>query len=169
MKNRFNRKLSRPWAIFWWILTVLWVGVLFFFSGQNGTDSGRLSDRLAAFLMSRFWFIQCGPGFLAYVLRKIAHFCIFALEGFLMRCAFYNTVPSHLPGMLATAALGGGLSVLNELHQLTSEGRACSPVDMLIDFSGAVTGMLAASLLCWIAESIHVRRQYLEITNTQKQ
>ena len=85
-----------------------------------------------------------------------------------MRIALYNTRPSRGLNGLIAALVCCPVAVLNELHQLTAVGRSCSVTDMLIDMSGALVGIAAASLICWICESIWVRRRYFRMMRHKK-
>lgn len=168
MRENGMKRGSVIWAIFWWALAIGWAGMLFWFSGQDGVDSSSLSGSLARALLSRLTFIRVSEATFEFYLRKLAHFGIFALEGFLMRVALYNTRPSRgLNGFIA-AMVCCGVAVLNELHQLTSEGRVCSVTDMFIDAGGALAGIAAASLICWICESMWVRRRYFRMFKKKK-
>ena len=114
-------------------------------------------------------FLNLAPAVFEHYLRKTAHFGIFAVEGFLIRVALYRTRPRrfwNLPLAMAPCAL---LAVANELHQRLSPDRSCSYLDMGIDTAGALAGALAGSLVCWMAESLRVRRAYGELTRRQKE
>ena len=168
MRKNGMKRGSVVWALFWWALALGWAGMLFWFSGQDGVDSASLSGRLARALLARMPFISVSEVTFEYCLRKLAHFGIFALEGFLMRIALYNTRPSRGLNGLIAALVCCPVAVLNELHQLTAVGRSCSVTDMLIDMSGALVGIAAASLICWICESIWVRRRYFRMMRHKK-
>lgn len=163
MRKNGMKKGNAAWAILWWALAVGWAVIMFMLSGQTGVDSGRLSGGLAQALLKRLTFLNVSSETFEYILRKLAHFGIFAVEGFFMRVALYSTRPSRgLNGVLASVVCCG-VAVLNELYQLTAEGRYCSVRDMFIDASGALAGIAAASLMCWISESFWVRRRYFRI------
>ena len=90
-------------------------------------------------------------------IRKCAHFLEFALLGFslALSCRAYTSLKSFwlLPPVLSflTAAT-------DEYIQKFTPGRVCALKDVLIDFSGALAGMLVA-VLCIIA----VRALYKKI------
>lgn len=156
-------------AVIWWLLSAAWVLVLFYFSGQDGADSSALSGRLSQWLLNRLTFLNVTPAVFEHYLRKTAHFGIFAVEGFLIRVALYRTRPRkfwNLPLSMLPCAL---LAVANELHQRLSPGRSCSYLDMGIDTAGAFAGALVASLICWMAESLQVRRAYGEWVKEQRE
>ena len=66
------------------VLSAAWIGVLFFFSGQSGEESGRLSERLTRWLFGAFIERGADAAQLEHLLRKAAHFSIFAVAGFLI-------------------------------------------------------------------------------------
>ena len=122
-------------------LAAAWAGVMFFFSGQSAADSGALSGRFVRLLFG--WLLKWGVPYdlLHHIVRKAAHFCVFMLEGVLL-CAGMRCELTAPRALAASAALCAAFAVGNELHQQTAVGRACSPVDMGIDFAGALTGIL---------------------------
>lgn len=139
-----NRKPKRA-AIFG-AVAVAWIGVLFFFSGQSGQASGELSQRLTQILFG--WWIERGADAaqLEHLLRKAAHFGIFAVEGFFLGMSLLHLLRRRW-AVLAAVFAGAVLAAGNELHQLLSEARDCNAVDVAIDSAGAATGILAALLL----------------------
>ena len=132
-----------------WLFTMLaiaWIVVLFVFSMQPATESGALSEGLTQKLFG--WLISLGANAdtLEHIVRKLAHFGEFALSGFFTGMALFSQFKR--PTALFTAiGLEAVIAILNELSQLIPEGRACSAKDMLIDFSGAILGILIAMLI----------------------
>ena len=129
------------------VLAAAWLGVLFFFSGQSGEESGDLSGRLTRFLFG--WWIDRGAdaGLLEHILRKCAHAAIFAVEGFLLGMSLLSGMKRRTEAAFLTLAGCAVIAVANELHQLTSPERACDVKDMLIDTLGAAAGLIAAMVL----------------------
>ena len=110
------------------VLSAAWIGVLFFFSGQSGEESGRLSERLTRWLFGALIERGADAAQLEHLLRR--------------RGAVW-----------AALAAGCVLAAANELHQTLPEGRSCQFTDMLIDASGAALGLTAAALIVgWIAK-----------------
>ncbi|MGN0186053.1 MAG: VanZ family protein [Aristaeellaceae bacterium] len=142
-----KRKALR--LILFWALAVGWIAVLFFFSGQNAAESGRLSGALADFVRGIFPFNRIPPDQLEHVLRKLAHFSIFALEGFLLCLALTESFRDKTAGAALSVIVCTALAAGNELHQMFSEGRSCEGRDMLIDTGGALLGVAVAILLLW--------------------
>lgn len=139
-----NRKPMRA-AIFG-LISAAWIGVLFFFSGQSGLESGELSRWLTQKLFGEWIARGADAKSLEHLLRKLAHFSIFAAEGFFLGMTFLHLM-CRCTAILTTFAVSALLAVGNELHQLLSEARDCRVLDMAIDTAGAMTGLLAAVLL----------------------
>ena len=137
------------WAVktLLWIAALGWASMLFFFSGQNANESGRLSLWVTQHVLRIFPSIPLEFETLHFLIRKTAHFCIFGLEGLLLGLAMMTTLPEKWLGGLLAAISCAVVAVLNEYHQSFSEGRSCEMRDMLIDSAGALLGVLAGALL----------------------
>lgn len=133
-------------SVVWWALALGWVAVLFFFSGQSAAESGSLSLKVTQFLLRIFPFVPLTVEQLHPVLRKMAHFGIFAVEGFLFGTASVSTFPEK-PACVLSVLFCAAMAALNEYSETFAEGRSCEETDMLIDFSGAVLGILIAVLI----------------------
>lgn len=140
-----KRKALR--LILFWALAIGWIAVLFFFSGQNAADSSALSGWFVDFVRSIFPFNRIPADQLSYAVRKLAHFCIFALEGFLLCLAMTQSFRDRSAGAVLSVIACTALAAANELHQMFSEGRSCEGRDVLIDIGGALLGIAAAMLL----------------------
>ena len=129
------------------VLAAAWLGVLFFFSGQSGEESGNLSGKLTRLLFG--WWIERGAdeALLEHILRKCAHAGVFAVEGFLLGMSLLSGMKRRAEAAFVTLAGCAVIAVANELHQLASPERACDVRDMLIDTAGAAAGLMAAMVL----------------------
>lgn len=154
-----GRRRERSGSVLWLVPAALWVAVLFYFSGQDGGQSSALSSALAEKLLRHMPFLAVSADTFEFALRKLAHFGIFAVEGFLLRLGMGKVRPARFGNNLISFLIGGGLAALNELHQLASAGRVCSVTDMAIDASGALAGALAAAALENIAWAYAHRRR----------
>ncbi len=114
-------------------------------------DSGEQSGRIMALLLKLFPFL--GDIFgdsLGFVIRKFAHFTEFASLGLLCALAlwehtlhkgssFYACSPAVLLACLAVASTDETIQIFT--------GRGNSVRDVMIDFSGALCGFAAVSLI----------------------
>lgn len=130
-----------------WIAAAIWCCVLFYFSGRDGAQSRHESLFLTHLVLRMFPSIPLPVDALDHLLRKLAHFGIFGVEGALLGGALLTSLDRRAPacglGMLGCALLG----VLNEFHQLFVPGRDGKPTDVLIDAAGGIAGVLFALLL----------------------
>ncbi len=142
-----KKRRSRA-TVLLWLAAIAWVAVLFFFSGQTGAESGALSMRVTRFLLRIFPWLPWTAEALNPVLRKLAHFGIFAVEGLLLTSAVLTTLRRRpVLGVVLACAVCAGMAALNEFHQSFMDGRSCELRDVLIDSGGAAAGALVASLV----------------------
>lgn len=144
-------------AAFFWALAAGLVIMMFVLSGQTGDESRALSSGLTQWFLDTFSFLEIGADELEHILRKTAHFCMFAAEGFLLYYALRFTLNSRKKAVFITAAASALLAVANELHQMLDPVRSCELRDMLIDFGGALSGMLAAVLIALLIRRLRRR------------
>ena len=155
MRNR-NQNLLR---LFLWALALGWGAVLFVFSGQNGVQSGNLSRMFTQWLLRLVPSLPWSAAQMEPVLRKIAHFGIFALEGCLLGTAMLCSLRSRSAAVLISASVCAAVAGLNEFHQSFVAGRNAAFTDVLIDTGGALTGILFALLMACLARRIASRRR----------
>lgn len=130
MKNK--KRLWRRWIFL--ALSLLWMAVIFYFSGQTGSESGALSSSFSGFLGLPEWLI-----------RKGAHVAEYGALGFFL-FGFFDTVPRK--GMwLASWGTAVLYAVSDELHQMFSSGRIPALRDVCIDAAGAALGVAVLYLL----------------------
>lgn len=127
-----------------WILVFLCMAFIFSMSAANGEESSGISDLILKRINE-----LTGLEITSHFIRKAAHFCEFALLSFLISNAVFATWKSKKSGIYAFPA-ACLYAVTDELHQLFSDGRACSFRDMLIDSSGAFLGALVFSAITLI-------------------
>ena len=123
-----------------------WMAMIFMFSADSdsGETSGGVLDVLVGFLAGILGPI--GPDLqdgLHLLIRKAAHFTEYAILALL-----WAGVLPHGPRRLWLAFwLTTGYAVSDEIHQAFVPNRGPSPIDVLIDASGAATALTALWLL----------------------
>ena len=150
--------MERKWVRILLCIAVIAVCVMIFlFSAQSGEESADTSGKVVDFLIALF---VKGYQLLdairqreiyeiaSLIVRKLAHFSEFALLGFLLRLLMrsYRVKAGTGWAWLATTLY----AMTDELHQMFSEARGASLVDVGIDSLGAATGAAVASLLLWL-------------------
>lgn len=136
------------------ILTITMMVVIFLFSSQNGEKSGETSTKVVKFILAVF-----GKSYdllndeekegWSFVIRKLAHFSEFFLLG-TFSFSYLNT-KINCPGMkrsaLYSSLFGLIYSISDETHQFFLDGRVMSIVDVLIDTTGVISGVLITRLI----------------------
>ena len=153
-----RRKRNPVLTAILWIAAIAWVAVLFFFSGQTAVQSGDLSMRVLKFLLRLFPSIPYPVEVLHPILRKLAHFGIFAVEGFLLGMAMMSSLRVRTLGGALAAVCCAAMAALNEYHQSFVDGRSCELRDVGIDTGGALAGILFAALILQLIRCAARRR-----------
>lgn len=143
--------------VFWWVLTVAVMSFIFYFSSENAEQSSATSTGFLYWLLNVFFpdfshfdesvklaFMESIHG----VVRKCAHFTVFAALGFCSLNAFRFTLKLkiHFTALIC-AAFCYLYAVSDEIHQLFEVGRSCEFFDTIIDFGGSVCGILFSFLI----------------------
>lgn len=126
--------------------------IVFIFSNsmQIADVSSAASGRVLAFLqkaLRALGFEGAASRITMHFVRKLAHFCEFALEGFLlMLCVRVYT--RRFVRHVSWPLLAGLLTALtDETIQLSSPGRSSQVTDVWLDFAGVLAGLLFALFL----------------------
>ncbi len=91
------------------------------------------------------------------VIRKLAHFFEYALEGVLVTAVAWAYELSLRRYACHVALLGVLTALIDETLQLFTEGRAASVGDVWIDFFGFLSGIFLGALWVWLRKT-RVRR-----------
>lgn len=157
-----RRRVKRLRRLLLWLFLGSVAVMIFFFSAQNGEESSRMSTGVLKMVTT--WLKPCvefvlrrtvSQETMQMLIRKLAHFSEYMLLGFCLTLLLreYNWRFPHL----FAALLGTGYAITDELHQLLSDGRSASPVDVAIDASGVLLGLLLAKLLWGLVHLLKVR------------
>ncbi len=153
------------------VLVLLNMAVIFSFSAADREESGNLSAgvtrRVVALLYPDFEdlaeaeqqaILQKAHKFI----RKAAHFCEFALLGFLtasllLYVSHYLKRLRPWPVRVGPAVFTLLYAISDEIHQIFTE-RGPRVTDVLIDFAGALCGILLIHGLVWLISRCKKRR-----------
>ncbi len=169
----YNRRLHVTVAILLAILIVANMALIYFFSAENGEESGNRSEGVTDIVIDVTY-----PDFnelpateqeslLAHVhhlVRKTAHFLEYALLGLLTACLLLHLrrrlIPRIRPWQTRVFPAGFCLAyaVTDEIHQIFSN-RGPRVTDVLIDFAGAVCGVCAVHVAVWVIRCIRTAHQ----------
>ena len=117
-----------------WLLVVVCMGVIFYFSARPAVQSSQQSAFFVEWLRRLFGESEI----YSFVVRKTAHFLEYAGLALLFNIALYFTYLKTKPhfAIIYTAIY----AISDEVHQIFVDGRSCQFVDWCIDVGGAVCG-----------------------------
>jgi VanZ family protein len=121
------------------ILTFIWGN-----SALPGQTSGALSGWVGQFLSKVLPFLATENGL--HILRKLAHFSEFAALGFVLYWLFCMVIERKVLQFFLPLLCGGAAACIDETIQIFSPGRHCSIIDVGIDTSGVLTGIIVLFL-----------------------
>lgn len=151
-----------------WLLVVLWMALIFWFSAQDATLSDETSSGLVALCVACIQWAGAALGrtgipldtvLVTFFVRKCAHACLYAVLGILTARA---VTEGRNPDAKALA-LAVGLCVLyavsDEGHQLFVPGRSAELRDVLVDSCGAFVGVFLTGVI-----RRHIRRSLSKLS-----
>ncbi len=152
-----------------WILTIVWMLLIFCFSAQPATESSELSESLTLSIIKKLP-ITCSMTpeqqeeiveAVHNIVRKIAHFIIYAVLGALVFLLLQSYDVSLKKCFLWTACICFCYAISDEVHQMFSAGRACRIFDMFLDTFGAVCGSFAVYFLQRFVHTLKQKRPFI--------
>ena len=163
-----NQRTS-PWLIAWRVIfTFALIGcIVFIFSNSMQiADVSSVASGRALTLMRKVFTRLGMPGIASrltdHIVRKLAHFCEYTLEGFLLMLCM-RVYSRHPLRHITVPMLGGVLTALtDETIQLFSEGRSSQVTDVWLDSAGVLAGILVAIVLLLACEGLyyHIKRRH---------
>ena len=130
------------------VIVLAWMGVIFYFSHQNGTSSSKMSNGITRWVVNTFV-----PNYsnltkaeqssilkdTSYVIRKLAHYSEYAILGLFLFTAVYMFTDNEKIIIPVVSILGILYAISDEFHQSFVGGRAPAVKDVLIDSIGVLT------------------------------
>ena len=138
------------------VLTLSMMVLIFFFSAEDAEQSNHTSAVVSEWVAERTVpeYRQLPPARKRTVLdqlqrtvRKCAHFLEYTVLGFLLRCCAESWFEGRRRLPLYSWMIGAVYAATDEAHQLLVDGRGGSVLDVLLDSSGVLTGVLIGMLL----------------------
>lgn len=132
-----------------YILLILWMILIFWFSNQNGNISGEMSDGLISEVV-RFIEIVLKNSLdnekiietFAFLIRKVAHFFMYFVLGIL----WMNLLKEHRISLGKQVIYSLLFCIIyacsDEFHQLFVPGRSGNIIDTMIDTTGSLCSIL---------------------------
>lgn len=130
-------------------MVILWMGTIFIFSSQNGSESTGTSNIVVDGIME----VISNTGLIhkedmetvretvQFTVRKLAHFSIYMLGGILIYNYMARTNLVRRKALISFV-IGAMYAVSDELHQFFIAGRSAEIRDVFIDSTGVLVGVL---------------------------
>lgn len=151
-----NKKIFRYSCL---VFTVFIMGLIFYFSMQNSAESDALSNSLLEKIIVLFEKnlknLPINEQLIVLekyhiILRKLAHFGIYALLGFFVY-GFLGTCNRYKKAVLLifSVAFTFFYALSDEFHQMFVSGRSAQFTDVLIDTSGGILGSIIMAIFLY--------------------
>ena len=129
------------------ILIMIWMVTVFKFSDQKGTESSHTSRSFTVTIIQMITGKQIDENNhiiekIETVVRKLAHYTIYTIGGFLIMNNEYTKEKALKGKILYSICFGGSYAMTDELHQFFVPGRSARIFDVGIDTLGVITGVL---------------------------
>lgn len=161
--------MSRQFGIFLMIGALLWMGLIFVFSDDNGRVSSKQSNGLlvsmklidADKLQKQYYNPEVKK--LRVMIRKFAHLALYMALGVLVfeGIKSMTSTKSIRYTVLMTFLVTGIYAVIDEIHQYFVPGRAACIQDVLIDLSGVAISVATCLIIRVVA--VQLRRSWSRI------
>ena len=134
--------------IFYWVLVILWMALIFFFSHQPATESSELSLGITEVIVDMVNTIAPDKDILLnqdninFLIRKAAHFGVYLILGLLVSNGLIFSKISRGKVIYLALIICVLYATSDELHQLFIPGRSGQVSDVLLDSAGSIVGIL---------------------------
>ena len=137
------------------LLLILTFGMIFNFSNQDSEKSGSTSQKVTEAITKDIKSIQKLNknekakviDKIEDVIRKIAHFSLYALIGFLLMALFSTYNINEKNKIISTIIIGAIYAISDEFHQSFIPGRSGQVSDVFLDTLGVTVGGLFIILI----------------------
>lgn len=137
------------------LLLILTFGMIFNFSNQDSEKSGSTSQKVTEAITKDIKAIQelnknekaRVIDKIEDVIRKIAHFSLYALVGFLLMALFSTYNINEKNKIISTIIIGAIYAISDEFHQSFISGRSGQVSDVFLDTLGVTVGGLFILLI----------------------
>lgn len=164
MKNNIKINILRMILI---VLLIGTFGLIFGFSSQDGKESSGVSRKVTETITKGIKSIQEKPkdekekiiSRIEHIIRKIAHFSIYAVVGALLMALFKTYKLKEINSISYSLILGTIYAISDEIHQCFIPGRGPQVTDVIIDSIGVLFGILLLIFVIKIFEKKKITKK----------
>lgn len=140
-------------------LTVALTAIIFIHSSMSAEMSTAESDTALGILEQLSQLVHIPNLFTPASIRKAAHFVQFAAFGALLTCTSVAYCGRIKPQIFRILFFMLAVPVTDEFIQYFSAGRSSQVSDVLLDFSGCITGLLLVTAILTVIHRLHKRKK----------
>ncbi|HIZ41549.1 MAG TPA: VanZ family protein [Candidatus Gemmiger excrementigallinarum] len=148
---------TNPWLIAFRVIFTIallaCIAYIFRNSLQTGAESSLRSQAVMMKVNETLGRVHLGP-LSEHLIRKIAHFLEFAMEGFLLMLCLRVYTAHFVRHMSWPLLIGMGTALMDETIQLFIPNRTSMVTDVWIDMLGVVAGLLVALIILLIVRVV---------------
>ncbi|NLN82579.1 MAG: VanZ family protein [Clostridiales bacterium] len=144
------------------VVSAMFIMFIFINSIRTGTDSVDQSGNVVSFLQSLADAAGIKVTISHLVIRKTAHFVEFAVLGTLLGITLKTYTKRVLKNIFVPLFIGLFTAVTDEFIQLYVDGRAGMVQDVVLDFTGMITGLGLAILVILLRQRRKLREHLCE-------
>ncbi|MBQ4556811.1 MAG: VanZ family protein [Clostridia bacterium] len=142
------------------VLSFVWAAWIFSMSNEPATvsadRSGGISDVITPLFFKGFETLsqndkEAALSLVDHVVRKIAHFCIYAVLGTLISFSFFYKEQTWIWHICIPLLCGALYAASDEIHQAFVPGRGPLVADVFLDSFGVLCGILFTAIVTLIA------------------
>lgn len=126
------------------ILTIIWMGIVFYLSAENAEASSQTSRAFMDKIIAMFNIKTRAS--LEGTIRTWAHFVLYLSGGLVSSCFFVLWLLEHKLKFMYCSIFGVLYAVSDEIHQIFVPGRAFEIKDIMVDCTGFLIGVLIIAL-----------------------
>lgn len=164
MKNNIKINILRIILI---VLLIGTFGLIFGFSSQDAKESSGVSRKVTETITKGIKSIQEKPkdekeriiSRIEHIIRKIAHFSIYAVVGALLMALFKTYKLKEINSISYSLILGTIYAISDEIHQCFIPGRGPQVTDVIIDSIGVLFGILLLIFVIKIFEKKKITKK----------
>lgn len=133
---------------------------IFSFSSQNGVNSSGTSERVTSIILKIFG-LKCNDTTIKIfdpVIRKVAHFSVYMLLGFLLMCTSETFKWQRVYKFDFSTMFAFVFACTDELHQRFVPGRSGELVDVCLDTVGAMIGVIIVLAITLIISQVKKKK-----------
>lgn len=167
---------TNPWLIAFRVIFTIallaCIAYIFRNSLQTGAESSLRSQAVMMKVNETLGRVHLGP-LSEHLIRKIAHFLEFAMEGFLLMLCLRVYTAHFVRHMSWPLLIGMGTALMDETIQLFIPNRTSMVTDVWIDMLGVVAGLLVALIILLIVRVVmafaRIKRENLALREEREQ